>query len=181
NQLFLDLYRQRSGQPDAADAFVQALSRPHCGWPADGEFREGVLRYPLFLGSHPDHRRLILEALEDSFPHRVPASYQDLEVMLIVPIMPRPDWLAEIGGGEELHWKLVGTLGNLTWGARGRSVSLRVAERKRELARLTRYSLELSRDLAQVERWTADEIEGRSRRLADRAIAVWPGPRERSE
>jgi hypothetical protein len=52
-----------------------------------------------------------------------------------------------------------------------------VAERKKELLRMTRYGLELVKDFAQVERWTAQEIEDRAHRLAARAIQVWPPPR----
>jgi hypothetical protein len=54
---------------------------------------------------------------------------------------------------------------------------LGVAERKKELLKMTRYGLELVRDFAQVERWTAEEIEARSQRMAERALHVWPGPR----
>ncbi len=39
---------------------------------------------------------------------------------------------------------------------------------------MTRYGLELVKDFASVPRWTADEIERRSRRLAERAVQVWP-------
>ena len=61
---------------------------------------------------------------------------------------------------------------------RGRAPDLGVAERKKELVRMTRYGLELAKDFAaHAERWTAEAIEQRSRRLAERAISVWPGPR----
>jgi hypothetical protein len=57
---------------------------------------------------------------------------------------------------------------------RGRAPDLGVAERKKELLRMTRYGLELVKDFASIERWTAEAIEERSRRLADRAVTVWP-------
>ena len=57
---------------------------------------------------------------------------------------------------------------------RGRAPDLGVAERKKELVRMTRYGLELVKDFAKVDRWTAEEIEQRSQRLAERAIQVWP-------
>jgi hypothetical protein len=41
---------------------------------------------------------------------------------------------------------------------------------------MTRYGLELVKDFAQISRWTAEEIENRARRLAARAIEVWPPP-----
>jgi hypothetical protein len=57
---------------------------------------------------------------------------------------------------------------------RGRAPDLGVAERKKELLRMTRYGLELVKDFAGIERWTAQAIEDRSRRLAARAVSVWP-------
>jgi hypothetical protein len=41
---------------------------------------------------------------------------------------------------------------------------------------MTRYGLELVKDFAQIERWSAEEIEHRGRRLAERATQVWPAP-----
>jgi hypothetical protein len=78
---------------------------------------------------------------------------------------------------EDQYWKVIGTVGNFTWMPRGRAPDLGVAERKKELLRMTRYGLELVKDFAQIHRWTAEEIENRSRRLAEHAVQVWPAPR----
>ena len=92
-------------------------------------------------------------------------------------VLPRSDWLLELGVTEDQYWKLIGTLGNFTWVPRGRAPDLNVAERKKELLRMTRYGLELVKDFAAIPRWTAEEIENRGHRLAERAIQVWPPPR----
>jgi uncharacterized protein with ParB-like and HNH nuclease domain len=179
NQLLIELYDQASQQPesDRAEAFVAALSRPQLGWPDDADFTEGIVRYPLYFASHPDQRKLVLEALEDSFAHRAPVRYEQLDLQLITPLLPRSDWLRELGVTEDQYWKLIGTLGNFTWVPRGRAPDLGVAERKKELLRMTRYGLELVKDFATISRWTGEEIENRARRLAARAIEVWPPPR----
>jgi hypothetical protein len=179
NQLLIEVYDQATGLAgtDRASAFISALSRPQLGWPDDADFTEGIVKYPLYFGSHPDQRKLVLEALEDSFAHSAPVRYEQLDLQLITPLLPRPDWLAELGVSEDQYWKLIGTLGNFTWVPRGRAPDLGVAERKKELLRMTRYGLELVKDFAQVERWTAQEIEDRAHRLAARAIQVWPPPR----
>jgi hypothetical protein len=135
------------------------------------------VRYPLYFASHPDQRKLLMEALEDSFSHRTPVRFEQLDLQLITPLLPRPDWLAELGITEDQYWKVIGTLGNFTWVPRGRAPDLGVAERKKELLKMTRSGLELVKDFAQVERWTAEAIEARGRRLAERAVDVWPGPR----
>jgi hypothetical protein len=172
NQLLISLYNA------SRDEFVEGLSNPQHGWPKDAEFVEGIRRYPIYFGSHPDRRRLIFQALEQSFEHKAPIRYDAYELQLITSLLPRPDWLEEVGVDEAQYWKVIGTLGNLTWVPKGRSGSLplAVAERKHELKRLTRQGLELVRDFAQVERWSAEEIEQRSCRLATRAVEVWPGP-----
>ena len=66
---------------------------------------------------------------------------------------------------EDQYWKVIGTLGNLTWVPQGRVPDLGVAERKKELLKMTRYGLELVRTSPQIARWSADEIEARSQRL----------------
>lgn len=174
NQLLIELYDATSGESDRARAFLDALCKPQVGWPDDADFTEGMARYPLYFASHPDQRKLVMEALEDSYPHHSPVRYQQLELQLITPLLPRQDWLAEVGVGEEHYWKLIGTLGNFTWAPRDRAPDLGVAERKKELFRMTRYGLELVKDFASIERWTAEEIQKRSRRLGQRALQVWP-------
>src|SRR5438552_7193032 len=176
NQLLIELYDQASQQPesDRTEAFISALSRPQLGWPDDADFSAGIVRYPLYFASHPDQRKLVLEALEDSFEHRSAVGYEQLDLQLITPLLPRSDWLAELGVGEDQYWKIIGTLGNYTWVPRGRAPDLGVAERKKELLRMTRYGLELVKDFAKIERWTAQEIENRGLRLGERALQVWP-------
>jgi hypothetical protein len=177
NQLLIELYNAASSdQTHRADTFIQALSRAQIGWPDDTEFADGIVRYPLYFASHPDQRKLMLEALEDSYEHRGPVRFDQLDLQLITPLLPRSDWLVELDISEDQYWKVVGTLGNFTWVPRGRAPDLGVAERKKELLKMTRYGLELVKDFAQVARWSASAIEDRSHRLAQRALHVWPGP-----
>jgi hypothetical protein len=177
NQLLIGVYEASLAAEDRAEAFVEALSRPQLGWPDDVDFLESVVRHPLYFASHPDQRKLLLEALEDSYEHKLPVRFDQLDLQLITPLLPRPEWLAELGVTEDQYWKVIGTLGNFTWVPRGRAPDLGVAERKKELLKMTRYGLELAKDFSHVPRWTAEEIELRSRRLGERAVTVWPGPR----
>jgi len=174
NQLLIEIYNGVASADDRSEAFVESLAKPQLGWPDDDDFVEGIVRHPLYFASHPDQRKLVAEALEESYAHRSPVRYEQLDLQLITPLLPRADWLAELGVGEEQYWKIIGTLGNFTWVPRGRAPDLGVAERKKELLRMTRYGLELVKDFAQIERWTADAVEQRSQRLAERAVQVWP-------
>jgi Protein of unknown function DUF262 len=174
NQILIEIYDGVASAEDRVEAFVESLARPQLGWPDDADFTEGIVRHPLYFASHPDQRKSIAEALEDSYEHRSPVRFEQLDLQLITPLLPRSDWLAEMGVGEDQYWKIIGTLGNFTWVPRGRAPDLGVAERKKELVRMTRYGLELSKDFARVDRWTANAIEQRSQRLAERAVQVWP-------
>src|SRR5262249_7553878 len=75
NQLLINLYNEGRNEANRADWFLQGLSRPQVGWPTDDDFKSGIVRYPIYFGSHPDRRKLILQALEDSFSHRAPLRY----------------------------------------------------------------------------------------------------------
>jgi hypothetical protein len=177
NQVLIALYDGVRESSDRAEAFLEALSQPPVGWPDDADFAEGIVRYPLYFASHPDQRKLVFEALENSYEHRSGVRLEQLDLQLITPLLPRQDWLEELGVNEEQYWKLIGTAGNFTWVPRGRAPDLGVADRKKELLRMTRYGLELAKDFASIPRWTASEIESRSMRLAERATTIWPGPR----
>ena len=54
-------------------------------WPDDLEFRAGILRYPLYTGSRAEQRRVILEALEESYKHKEEVNLADLTVEHIMP------------------------------------------------------------------------------------------------
>jgi hypothetical protein len=60
NRLFLSL---------SGPSFVDELSKPAHGWPDDDEFREAIVRCPLWFRSHPEQRRLVLAALEGGGRH----------------------------------------------------------------------------------------------------------------
>ena len=64
------------------------------------------MRYPLYFASHPDQRKLVMEALEDSYDHRTARRYDQLDLQLITPLLPRSDWLAELGVTEDQYWKV---------------------------------------------------------------------------
>src|SRR5262245_43087257 len=87
NALLVGLYNDAAREADRTKAFVGALSRPQLGWPNDADFLTGVTTYPLYFGSHPDRRKLILQALEDSYEHRVPIRYEQIELQLITPLL----------------------------------------------------------------------------------------------
>ena len=75
---------------------------------------------------------------------------------------------------EEIHSALRHTLGNLTVTAYNGKLSNSLFERKQQI--LQGSHLELNRTVAASNQWGQDEILKRADELADRAIAIWPGP-----
>jgi hypothetical protein len=179
NQQLVELYNRVADEADRTEAFVTALSQPAVSWPTDDELRNAMLSYRLYPRSHADQRQLLLMALEDSYPQPLRFRLNDFDVELIAPLVPREEWLQVLGGDEDLHWSVVGTIGNLTWIERGQSsrVPLRVDERLQYLRRHSRRCPALARDVNYRQGWSAEAIRDRSRQLAERAIRVWPGPR----
>jgi hypothetical protein len=179
NQQLVELYNRTAAEPDHADAFIAALSQPALGWPTDDELRSAMVSYRLYPRSHADQRQLLLMALEESYERPMKFRLNDFDIELIAPLIPREEWLKELGGDEDLHWSVVGTIGNLTWIERGQSsrVPLRADERLQHLRRQARRCPSLARDVSYGEHWPAEAIRDRSRELAERAIQVWPGPR----
>lgn len=178
NRLLVELYTQAAAEDERVEAFMTALSQPALGWPTDDELREAMATYRLYPRSHAEQRQLLLIALEESYPQPKPLRVGDFELELVAPLLPRPDWLRELGGDEGLHWSVVGTIGNLTWVERGQSsrIPLAVSERLQFLRRQARRGPALARDVPLTDRWSAAAIQARSRRLAERAMTVWPGP-----
>src|SRR5258708_35064307 len=75
---------------------------------------------------------------------------------------------------DEIHQRLVDTLGNLTLTAFNGTLSNNPFERKRQIYGASH--LELNRALAEQDVWGRDQILARADVLADHAIAIWPSP-----
>lgn len=89
------------------------------------------------------------------------------------------DWKDGIAAGgdddpDSVHSELVHTLGNLTVTAYNGQLSNRPFERKQEI--LQGSHLELNRAIVPSKSWGRTEIVARADELADRALAIWPGP-----
>lgn len=174
NRLFISLYSQLPRGDDLVDAVWNTLSKRR--WPTDSEFRERILQHPLYVGSRPEQRKLILETLEESYGHKEPVDLRGLQIEHIMPQNPSQDWLTELGNdASDVHRQLVHTLGNLTLTAYNQELSGSLFERKQQI--LSGSHLELNRDIAKASQWTGAEIENRARHLADIAVNIWPGPR----
>jgi len=90
---------------------------------------------------------------------------------------PRATALAEIGVSPADTSNLVNRLGNLTLlsSRRNKQLSNRPFSEKR--AAYAKSDVFLTRELASIEQWSADQIDARSHRLAAVSIDIFPHPR----
>lgn len=75
---------------------------------------------------------------------------------------------------EELHTKLVHTLGNLSLTAYNAKLANDGFAAKQKI--LADSGLTMNRGIAESVRWGAKEIRERGRALAEQALKIWPGP-----
>ena len=98
-------------------------------------------------------------------------------------IMPQnenvsPEWRAELGEDwQDVHERLLHTLGNLTLTGYNPEYSDRPFVEKRDMEGGFRHSpLRLNEGLGQVERWDESAIAHRAERLASLALLIWARP-----
>lgn len=176
NRLFIRLSQQLPDGLDLVEGTRAALSEPSRRWPRDADFLESMLTYPLYTDTRPAQRRFILERLETSYSHKEHVALSTLTIEHVMPQKLSPEWLTALGDeAKEVHGRLLHVIGNLTLTGYNPELSNSPYERKRLL--LQESNLEMNKEIAKEPQWTAREIEERSRRLAERALKIWPGPK----
>lgn len=175
NRLFLRLAHQLPDDVDVVTAVRRVLSEPSRRWPDDTEFTDAILQYPLYRDSRPHQRRLILEALEESFQHKEGVDLSSLTIEHVMPQTLSPEWREALGEhAEAVHARLLHVLGNLTLTGYNPELSNSPFATKRRM--FTESNLVMNREIAEESQWTAVQIEVRGHRLAERARKIWPGP-----
>ncbi|PPJ31714.1 hypothetical protein C5E45_22915 [Nocardia nova] len=183
NRTFQELPGQLPDDATIVDGLRQALSAPRRYWATDAELREAIATKPFYWQGKSEQRRLVLQRLEESYGHPEPIDFDAAKLTIehVLPQQPGPEWLqalavgvGEEGTPEELHERVVHTLGNLTLTAENSRLSNHPFQRKQDL--LAGSHLEMNRRIAATTSWGVAEIAARADELADRAIALWPSP-----
>jgi hypothetical protein len=175
NRLFLRLGEQLPEGIDLLEGTMAVLSQPSRRWPKDEEFRQGVLRYPLYTDSRPDQRRLILETFEKSHRHKEAPELVGLTVEHLMPQALTQEWRQELGPeAERVHAALLHVLGNLTLTGYNPELSNSPWADKRRL--LLESNLQMNKEIAKVEAWGEAQILQRGDDLAEQASKLWTGP-----
>ena len=107
----------------------------------------------------------------------------NIEEYTIEHIMPQNErlskkWRDELGPDwRTVHAQYLHSIGNLTLTGYNSTLSDRPFQEKRDMAGGFKDSpIRLSKGLAKLEHWNAEEIQKRARALAETALTVWPAP-----
>ncbi|MGW2699914.1 GmrSD restriction endonuclease domain-containing protein [Streptomyces sp. NPDC001340] len=183
NRIFMEAPKELETDRPAAEAVRRFLSGRRRRWPSDEELREALRTKPFYWSGRPPQRSYILRRLEESYRGSEPVDFAKatLSVEHVLPQRPAPAWfdlLAEETEPnqtpQELHDRLVHTLGNLTLTGDNSKLSNHPFERKQQI--LDSSALRMNLEIASAQRWGKAEILERADRLAERAVELWPGP-----
>ena len=183
NRIFNGLVAQAPAEGDVTDAVREYLSRPRNFWPNDAELREAIRSKPFYLQGRNQQKQLVLQRLEEAFGSKETPDFSTVQYTIehVLPQTPTQDWLDMLAPyvegdetPEQLHQRLVHTLGNLTLTAYNSELSNNPFQRKQDMYRSS--GLEMNRQLAEKSEWGSAEILERADKLADLAVNVWPGP-----
>jgi alkylated DNA nucleotide flippase Atl1 len=183
NRIFNGLVSQVPGEGSLPAAVRQFLSRERNFWPRDEELRAAIESKPFYLQGRIPQQQLILRRLEEAFGSKETPDFEKAQYSIehVLPQTPTPEWLGQLTQStdegetpEELHQRLVHTLGNLTLTAYNSELSNNPFERKQDLYRVS--GLEMNRQIAATTHWGKAEILLRADKLAELAASTWPGP-----
>ncbi|MET7377918.1 DUF262 domain-containing protein [Streptomyces sp. NPDC005526] len=183
NRIFMDAPKELESDRPAAEAVRRFLSGRRRRWPSDDELREAIRSKPFYWSGRPPQRSYILRRLEESYRSSEPVDFARaaLSVEHVLPQRPAPAWFQLLAEEteqdqtpQELHDRLVHTLGNLTLTGDNAKLSNHPFERKQQI--LESSALRMNLEIAEARRWGKAEILDRADRLTDRAVALWPGP-----
>lgn len=141
-------------------------------FPTDTEFGEAFTRQSQYGRGAT---RFILCRLEEDFDHHEPADLTTATIEHVLPQTLSQPWRDALGANaEEVHGRLLDTIGNLTLtGYNSELGNLPFSEKKEKLLNT---HIELNRWILEREAWGEAEIAARAEVLLTEAKRIWPGP-----
>ena len=175
NRLFLRLYHQLPEGSSLAEGTRAVLSEPSRRWPRDDTFREAVQQLPFYTDGRAEQRRLVLETIEESYGTKEPVDLSALTIEHVMPQTLTEEWVRELGEfAQERHREMVHRIGNLTLTGYNPELSNSPFHVKRK--KLAESNVAMNKEIAREAEWGFAQIEERGSRIAERALALWPGP-----
>lgn len=175
NKLFNSIYNQ-IGEEDFSEKSLTETLRSYSGnrtWPIDEDFREGIVKHPIYYPTRADRVKLILESIE-AILTKERVNPKNLTIEHVMPRTLTNDWIATLGpDAEEQHLIWCDVLGNLTLTAYNSELSNKpFIEKKRKLLEVS--SLSVNKYFQEIDGWDIEAIKQRGNLLADLAIKIWP-------
>jgi len=159
------------------------LSRGRKYYGTDKQVREAVGTVPFYWQGRASQKKLILQWLEESYGSKEVVDPKNLTIEHVLPqtltdAVRRSFALGLPEGADVIyeHDRLVHTIGNLTLTGYNSELSNRPFDQKKTL--LADSGLRMNQEIAAHDVWGAAEIAKRSAELAEKIIALWPGPDE---
>ncbi|WP_444962833.1 DUF262 domain-containing protein [Nocardiopsis sp. M1B1] len=183
NRIFTSSPKEIRPGGSVADSVRRYLSDPRRRWPTDSALTEAVANRNFYWSGRGPQRTYVLRRLEESYgsPEPVDFSKAQLSIEHVMPQRLTKQWKVVLGGQtapgethEELHARLLHTLGNLTLTAQNSKLSNHMFERKQSI--FDSSALWMNKKIADTASWGRPEIESRAIDLAQRALALWPAP-----
>jgi len=178
--IFSGLVPQLPAGLPIAGAVRQALSGERKYWPSDRVLKEAFRNQPFYLQGRQEQKMVIFRCLEESYQTAEPLDWRaaKLSIEHVMPQTLTDEWrVALAADGDDpdaVQAELLHSIGNLTITAYNGQLSNKPIERKSEILHCSH--LELNRAISPAGKWARAEILARADELADRAIAIWPGP-----
>lgn len=173
NTLFIGLYARL----DNENIIKSLKSILRNDWPDDERFSEGLKTLPIYT-SGTQKCSLILETIEESYKHKEPVTFDDLQIEHVMPRANEepenlPESWKEMLGADyvKIHLKYLHTLGNLTLTGYNQELSIKPFDEKKKLLRESH--LELNKYFENLYKWNEDEIVKRVESLTKMAISIW--------
>ena len=181
NRVLLDVVTEMDKDLPIDQAVHRYLSTGRKYFASDEDVRTALTTVPFYLNGRAPQRALLLRWIEETYDSKEPVQHGGLTIEHVLPQSPTPVWLnvlaEEVEDDEEpedLHERLLHTLGNLTLTGYNSTLSNSPFETKR--AKLATSGVAMNQEIAAEERWGKAQILTRAGRLADRVCASWPAP-----
>ncbi|WP_433700832.1 DUF262 domain-containing protein [Nocardiopsis sp. CA-288880] len=183
NRIFMSSPKEIQPGGSVADSVHRYLSDPRRRWPSDRALREAVAQRNFYWSGQALQRTFVLRRLEEAFESPEPVDFSRAKVSIehVMPQSMTEEWYEVLRKQtdpdeteNELHGRLLHTLGNLTLTAQNSKLSNHMFERKQKIFRSS--GLSMNRRIADAPSWGRPEIEERAALLGDHACALWPAP-----
>jgi alkylated DNA nucleotide flippase Atl1 len=150
-------------------------------WATDDQIRDAAANVAFYWQGRARQKNLILQWIEADYASKEPVDPANLTIEHIAPQTATPEWLGEFArelppeeDSAAIYQRLLHTLGNVTLTGYNAELSNSPWPVKRTW--YANSALRITKAIADNDHWGPTEIQQRANQMADKIIAIWPGP-----